>query len=494
MKTHTFKRAWWVRAVFGFCLVFLFLIINKVYADVYINEVAWMGTTVSSTNEWIELYNDGVNDVDLDGWVIVSDDGSPNITISSATNSVVGEKKYYLIERTDDTTVPDVTADFVAAFGSGLSNSGEALLLKKPDGTIVETLDFKSGWPAGDNTTKQTMQRVGSAWVTATPTPRAVNAGAVVQTAGGTGGGTGSTVNVTASSETTKKEVVPPKPKISIISSKTILTNVSASFDALYTNSSNVNVLSGYFVWSMGDGTTYTFTQQKKFTHIYQYPGDYTVSVAYFYNSWSEDPIIETNTVVHVGNAGVSVSAQGTDGTILVKNSTDQDINISKWQIYEGSNVYSFPYGMVVLANKSIVVPARVTGFNGLQNPTLYYPSGLAYANSNANNFANQSTPVIKNIAKNNIPNTNANIVYKNYNPQTAIGSSVVETTNTQIINSENPVPLSANALGTAQTKNTRWWVFVVFGIIVCGLGYLAMKLYRSKPDSATESFHLVDE
>lgn len=494
METHTLKLAWVKHAFFGFCLVFLFLNVNKVYAGVYINEVAWMGTTVSSTNEWVELYNDGTSDVDLDGWVIVSDDGSPNITISSAANSIIGAKKYYLIERTDDTTVPDVTADFVAAFGSGLSNSGEALLLKKPDGTIVETLDFKSGWPAGDNITKQTMQRVGSAWVTATSTPRAVNAGAVTETAVGASGSTGGTVSVTASSDTIKKEVVPPKPKISIISNKTILTNVSASFDALYTNSSNLNVVNGYFVWSMGDGTTYTFSQQKKFTHTYQYPGDYTVSVAYFYNAWSEDPVIETNTVVHIGNAGVSVSAQGTDGTILVKNSTDQDINISKWQIYEGPNVYSFPYGMVVLANKSIVIPAQVTGFKGLQNPTLYYPSGLAYANSNTNNFSNQSTLGMKNITKNNIPNTNTNIVYKTYNPQIPRDSSVVETNNAQIISSENLVPLSANALDSVQTKNTRGWVFVVFGFIVCGLGYLAMKLYRSKPVVGQEEFHLLDE
>ena len=39
-------------------------------ADVRINEVAWMGTLVSSNDEWIELYNTGSNEIDLSGWVL----------------------------------------------------------------------------------------------------------------------------------------------------------------------------------------------------------------------------------------------------------------------------------------------------------------------------------------------------------------------------------------------------------------------------------------
>ena len=124
MKQFIAKWAW--------VLVFLLFltITNRAYADVYINEVAWMGASASSTNEWIELYNDGTSDIDLDGWVIVSEDGSPNISITGAANSVIGSKKYYLIERTDDTSAPDVSADLIAPFGSGLSNTGEKPFLK----------------------------------------------------------------------------------------------------------------------------------------------------------------------------------------------------------------------------------------------------------------------------------------------------------------------------------------------------------------------------
>ncbi len=490
MRTYIKNKAWFTHAVFGFCFVFLFFNIEKVYADVYINEVAWMGTTVSSTNEWVELYNDGTTDLDLDGWAIVSDDGSPNIIINNATKSVIEAKKFYLIERTDDTTVPEVPADFITAFGSGLSNIGEKLLLKKPDGTIVETLDYKTGWPAGDNTTKQTMQKVGSAWVTANPTPKAVNAGAGSGDSNNSGGGgTVNTVSIsqTASSvESVKKEVVPPKPKISIIASKTALTNVAVNFDSVYTGANGLPIVSGYFVWSMGDGATYSFTQQKKFLHIYQYPGDYTVSLAYFFNSWSEDPVIETNYIIHVEDAGVTISSLGTDGTISVINNSDQDVSLSKWKLLEGTVSYTFPYGMVVLAHKNIVLSSKITGFNGSQKPVLYYPNGLEF---NLIGSA-QNTQVLKSEPK------IATSFKSNKNPKN-LNSGFYNNERLNNIEPVNSIYLTANAAGlepSSQTKNTHWWVFVVLGIIVCGLGYLAMKFYRLKPEVVQEDFHLLDE
>ena len=48
-------------------------------AAVVINEIAWMGTVSSANDEWLELYNDGTEEVSLDGWIIVSQGGTPFI-------------------------------------------------------------------------------------------------------------------------------------------------------------------------------------------------------------------------------------------------------------------------------------------------------------------------------------------------------------------------------------------------------------------------------
>lgn len=36
--------------------------------SVVINEIAWMGTEVSASDEWMELYNNTNKDIDLTGW------------------------------------------------------------------------------------------------------------------------------------------------------------------------------------------------------------------------------------------------------------------------------------------------------------------------------------------------------------------------------------------------------------------------------------------
>ncbi|MGD9028878.1 MAG: lamin tail domain-containing protein, partial [Anaerolineae bacterium] len=125
--------------------------------DVVINEVAWMGTAASAFDEWIELYNTSDVTISLEGWQLADDNG-PIISLSGE----LAPRGYYLIERTDDSTVRDIPADRSDSFGSGgLHNSGEALILRDEGGQIVDTANGDGGeWSAGDNTTKHTMERV----------------------------------------------------------------------------------------------------------------------------------------------------------------------------------------------------------------------------------------------------------------------------------------------------------------------------------------------
>jgi len=127
-------------------------------SDVVINEIAWMGTDVSYNNEWIELYNNGDTAINLDGWTLKADDGAPEINLSG---TIYG-KGFYLLERTDDETLPGVSADLI--YKGALGNDGENLKLYDDSNNIVDQIICSDAWPAGDNTTKQTMERIGSGW------------------------------------------------------------------------------------------------------------------------------------------------------------------------------------------------------------------------------------------------------------------------------------------------------------------------------------------
>lgn len=121
--------------------------------DVVINEVAWMGTLASSYDEWIELHNPTAEPIDLAGWTL-SDGGD----ISIALSGVIAAGGYFLLERTDDTTIADIPADRI--YVGTLSNSGERLVLRNAGGQIVDTADGSGGWPAGNATARASMERI----------------------------------------------------------------------------------------------------------------------------------------------------------------------------------------------------------------------------------------------------------------------------------------------------------------------------------------------
>ncbi len=125
---------------------------NALQKDVVISEIAWMGTSASTADEWLELYNNTANVIDLTGWVLSAADGTPSI----ALQGTIPAHGHFLLERTDDTTVPGLTADQI--YTGALGNGGETLSLTDAGNTLQDQTN--PTWDAGDNTSKATMERV----------------------------------------------------------------------------------------------------------------------------------------------------------------------------------------------------------------------------------------------------------------------------------------------------------------------------------------------
>ncbi len=113
-----------------------------------------MGTAVSSSDEWIELYNNTVSAVDLTGWTLNAADGTPGIALSGS----IPANGYFLLERTDDNTVPGVTADLL--YTGALGNDGEDLVLRDDASAVVDRVDSSAGWFSGHADGRVPMARV----------------------------------------------------------------------------------------------------------------------------------------------------------------------------------------------------------------------------------------------------------------------------------------------------------------------------------------------
>jgi len=120
---------------------------------IVINEIAWMGTETAYQDEWIELYNNTNLSLSLDGWLFKAADGAPEINLTGT----IAPRSFYLLERTDDETVPDIPADQI--YTGSLGNEGEDLAIYDKSVNLIDQVDCSAGWFGGDNSTKQTMER-----------------------------------------------------------------------------------------------------------------------------------------------------------------------------------------------------------------------------------------------------------------------------------------------------------------------------------------------
>jgi hypothetical protein len=124
---------------------------------VLINEIAWAGTRASASDEWIELLNTTLTAIPIDGWIL-SDGADIHVRLSG----LIPAGGFYLLERTDDHTVSDMTANIV--YTGSLNNGGERLMLSDPNGNLIDSANRHGGsWPGGDAESHASMERWGGA-------------------------------------------------------------------------------------------------------------------------------------------------------------------------------------------------------------------------------------------------------------------------------------------------------------------------------------------
>jgi len=353
---------------FFICPIFSFAAAN----DIVINEIAWMGTDISSTDEWLELYNNTETEIDLTGWILKASDGSPNITLEGT----IASGGYFLIERTDDSTVPNIEADLI--YTGALGNTGENLELRDAENNLINSIDCSEAWLAGDNSTKQTMERIDSNWQTSLNihgTPKAQNSsgetapeeGEKIEGSGGSG---------------QSLPAMPNRPPIADAGLNiTALVNQEIIFDGSLSSDPDNDVLT--FFWNFGDGATDTEEIPK---HIYLYPGQYIATLLVSDDEFSDLDIITVN----VYNKSIIISEfmpnpEGTDTEnewIELYNQSDQIANLTNWQIddqEDGSSPFIFPSNSLIGPKQFLVLRRPITKIalnNDNDQVRLLYPDG----------------------------------------------------------------------------------------------------------------------
>lgn len=119
-----------------------------------LNEIAWMGSAQNPSDEWIELKNISGNLLDISGWQVV--DSSDQIHATFPLGTVIPHDGLFLLERTNDDTVPTIPADYI--YEGALGNKKDGVRLFDRNCFLQDEVSGNP-WPAGESGTKRTMER-----------------------------------------------------------------------------------------------------------------------------------------------------------------------------------------------------------------------------------------------------------------------------------------------------------------------------------------------
>lgn len=318
---------------------------------VRVTEIAWMGNVESQFGEWFELFNDSSEDINLAGWKLY--EGGGDQLVFTMTKTILANG-YLVVERTTGSSpdpVPGIDDESGPFGGSGFSNSGENLVLKDNNDATIQTLNFSSGWPAGDTETKKTMQWDGSKWITATATPKAATISG--------GGETPTTPTISASTSYVTPKI---EPKVQLFIPKTVYSTVSTEYNAR-TFLEYGEAWTGVFLWNMGDGMTYKSNSPQVIKHTYAYPGTYTISFGYYKYPYDKVPSL-TNSFEKVVISPKIIFNLIKDKGFQFTNSDTVPVDISGWVIVLSDRTVELPPMTVIASKQTVLMPFSVFGLD----------------------------------------------------------------------------------------------------------------------------------
>ena len=385
--SHKFKL---VLLVVGF---FVFVPFSA-SAQVLINEI--MYDSDGSDIDWIEVYNDTEEAINLTSYKLLISNSTSNHSIkeySNGTELKSGEYAVIVVNSqisayldyfgnlgkifTASFSLPNVTEDQIAT-----------VQINKGDKTSpIDSVSYEM--ILGANGDGNSLQLLEGDWKSSSPTPNEKNSfveGSANQDDDTDG-------NPKSESKDISTEKKKPIVKAKIFTKAVTFAGEPTNFLGAVTENSKVSTYKGSYHWNLGDGAeNLEYKYPRDFKHIYYYPGEYAVLLDYFPNVFTDKPDYSERMIVKVLPIEVTIAEAGARDSILVDkltgtvkdfgvkifNNSIEEIDISGWQLVANQKAFIFPKSTMLLSKKSITISSRLTGFT-LSNNTeimLYSSTG----------------------------------------------------------------------------------------------------------------------
>ncbi len=369
---------------------------------VIINELLWMGSSLSASDEWMELRNTTNTEIDLSGWFLTKkSSGAENLMLTLPSGSVISPGGFFLIANYGSdqaNSTLNVSPDLVDSDIS-LVNSALQVKLYDAGSGLIDTADDGTGAPLGGRYESgalwESMERVASigdgskkeSWRTAT-----------------------SAINI----DPGRPELGTPRapngnsaPVAEAGSDSEVLVNEIISFDGSESLDGENDPLS--FNWSFGDGANGDGPTP---THSYHEAGTYSVVLTVsdgievssdslvvtvrhtpYIPDESEAPSdadpddsgsaddVETGRLV-INEVFPNPAGRDQDGEFIeIVNLEKKKVSLAGWSLSDGKKSYHFTSGAIISAHGLFLVPYAMSHLllrNGGGEVRLIDPFGKA--------------------------------------------------------------------------------------------------------------------
>src|SRR3989344_8522550 len=266
-------------------------------ADLEINEIMYSPTS----KQWVDIYNDSSDTIDLTKYKILDAGASVNGHGISLCSGSLSPQSYAIIAKVPE-DFSNVTFTLCKS-ALGIKSTTDDTVILKLDSNEVDTVLVAEGSATGGNS----LQFFNGSWISATPTPGALNQEATVtetndesnntndqdaDTGGDENTSTSSpgTSSSKSSSSSSSQKIVEPQTKVKILASKVAFIGLPFELYGEVSRTGGEKLNSGKYFWNFGDGNSAETNDLKKFPYTYFYEGEYVISLEYYSKNSSQAP------------------------------------------------------------------------------------------------------------------------------------------------------------------------------------------------------------
>ena len=438
--------------------LFLFLPTAFARASVVFTEVNYDPQGTDSKHEWVEVYNNGNDSIDLTKYFLQTDGASSSFhTINSVAGvSNLPGNTYAVIASDAPTFLADYSGYGGIVYDSSWNDlsdtSGKTLVINDANKTILNqfTYDVSLGGSNGGNSLQKTS---GDTWISALPTPGIgtleddssdSNSNTQDNNTNDSNDGSSNETNSGTASSTSNFVSNTPQAQLSI--PKNIIAGVPVKITPSLINVSSPTYNQKSFYISLGDGSQHYDYTASAFWHSYTFPGMYVVYFEYVQNPYNPDSgdILSIRKTIEVLPSPIVINNINVDGSVEISNPSSRDVDMSQWilrSLVSPDMYFTIPKNTIILPGKKILFSSDVTGlsYENLKSLELSLPSGTAIAvydgNKNTNSAytipldsdTNIQANIDKPVAKKIVADYSTTITQKDLDTQTVPDNSNID-------------------------------------------------------------------